>query len=340
MSTASVGGPVGVAEQLLVLLLTDVESSTQHWLREPQRMPAALDVLDVAVEHSMSQFGGEIVRPRGEGDSHFVVFPRASTAVRAAAALQQSLSDAAWPDGMEFRVRIAIHAGEVQRRNGDYAGVAIHHAARLRSAAHGGQVLVSRAIVELLGNGLDDELRFKSLGRHRIRDIPGWAEVFQLCAPSLAASFPPLVTLDTGLPPVTAIVFLDAVGTVRSAEGLTGDEERTVFGRLAELFATNFSACDGQYLKQLGDGCVALFADPDGAVAFARGARSAASRLDVALRSVVHLGRVDFVHEEPIGRSILVAATLLRQAPTDRIALSPTAAALIDQADDFVTLDS
>ena len=76
MSTESVSGPVGVAEQLLVLLLTDVESSTQHWLREPQRMPAALDVLDVAVEHSMSRFGGEIVRPRGEGDSHFVVFPR------------------------------------------------------------------------------------------------------------------------------------------------------------------------------------------------------------------------------------------------------------------------
>ena len=288
----------------------------------------------------MSPFGGEIVRPRGEGDSHFVVFPRPSAAVRAAAALQRSLRNAAWPDGVEFRVRIAIHAGEIQRRNGDYAGVAIHHAARLRSTAHGGQVVVGRAIVELLGNGLEDELRFESLGRHRIRDVPGWTEVFQLCGPSLPASFPSLVTLDTGLPPVTAIVFMDAVGTVRAAERLTHDEQRAVFVRLSELFATNFSACDGQYLKQLGDGCIALFADPQGAVAFARAARSEASRLDVALRSVVHLGRVDFVHEEPIGRSILVAATLLRQAPTDRIALSPTAAALIDPADDLVTLES
>jgi class 3 adenylate cyclase len=105
------------------------------------------------------------------------------------------------------------------------------------------------------------------------------------------------------------------------------------------LFAKNFSECEGQYLKQLGDGCIALFADPDGAVAFARAARSDASRFDVALRSVVHLGRVDFVREEPIGRSLLVAATLLRQAPPARITLSPTAAALIHQADDLVSLE-
>ena len=163
--------------------------------------------------------------------------------------------------------------------------------------------------------------------------------MFQLCGPSLPASFPPLVTLHTGLPPVTAIVFLDAVGTSRTAEGLTPDEERAALGRLAELFAKNFSMCEGQYLKHLGDGCVALFADPECAVAFARAARSDASRFDVALRSIVHLGRVDFIRDEPIGRSILVAAKLLRHAPPDRIALSPAAAALINPADDFVTLE-
>ena len=264
MNTTEVPVPVSNTEQLLVFLLTDVESSTQHWLRHPQRMPAALDVLDAAVGCSVSPFGGEIVRARGEGDSHFVVFSRASAAVRASAKLQRCLQGAAWPSGAEFRVRIAIHAGEVQRRDGDYAGVAIHHAARLRSTAHGGQVVVSRAIVELLGNSLEDELRFEGLGRHRIRDVPGWTEVFQLCGPSLPASFPPLVTLHTGLPPVTAIVFLDAVGTSRTAEGLTPDEERAALGRLAELFAKNFSMCEGQYLKHLGDGCVALFADPEG----------------------------------------------------------------------------
>ena len=218
-----------------------------------------------------------------------------------------------------FGYAIAIHAGEVQRRGSHYAGVAIHHAARLRSTAHGGQVVVSRAIVELLRNGLEDELRFESLGRHRIRDLSDWTEVFQLCGPSLPASFPPLVTLDTGLPPVTAIVFLDAVGTSRASEGLTPNEQRTVFVRLAELFAKNFSASEGQYLKQLGDGCVALFADPDYAVALARVCSIRRRRFDVALRSVVHRGRVDFVHEEPIGTSLLVAATLLRQAPPSHI---------------------
>jgi class 3 adenylate cyclase len=140
MNTTGVPVPGGGAEQILVLLLTDVESSTQHWMRDPERMPAALDVLDVAVERSMSKFGGEIVRVRGEGDSHFVVFARASAAVRAAAALQRGLHEAAWPGAAEFRVRIAIHAGEVQRRDGDYAGVAIHHAARLRSTRTGARL--------------------------------------------------------------------------------------------------------------------------------------------------------------------------------------------------------
>ena len=63
MNTIEVPLPVGDAEQLLVLLLTDVEGSTQHWLRVPRRMPAALDVLDVAVEGAVLPFGGEIVKP-------------------------------------------------------------------------------------------------------------------------------------------------------------------------------------------------------------------------------------------------------------------------------------
>jgi class 3 adenylate cyclase len=201
-----------VVDELRALFLTDVEGSTPLWQREPHRMPSALDLLDEAVDAAVGPFGGHVVRSRGEGDSHFVVFTSATAAVRAAACLQDSLAAAAWP-GEPLRLRIAIHAGEVQPRGHDYAGIAIHHAARLRSAAHGGQVVVSRAVAELVGMKLESGLRLESLGRHRLRDVPGWTEVFQLGRDGACRTFPPFVTLDKGLPPITAIVMLDAVGS-------------------------------------------------------------------------------------------------------------------------------
>jgi class 3 adenylate cyclase len=330
---------VTMSEQLVVLMMTDVEGSSQHWLRNPQLMPAALDLLDLCVEQAVSPFGGEVVKSRGEGDSHFVVFSRASTAVRAAAALQRSLSEAVWPGHVGLRVRVGIHAGEVRRRNDDFYGTAVNYTARLRSTAHGGQVVVSRVIFELARDGLDGELRFEELGRHRIRDVRGWTEIFQLCGPFLMRNFPALVTLDKGLPPITTIVFLDAVAMSKTSDRLSAEGERALFGELTGVIAKTFSDRGGQYLKQLGDGCMALFADPDDAIGFTRDARSRASDLGIALRSVVHLGRVDFAHDEPVGRPLRVAATLLRRATPECIALSRAAAAIISEADDLITLD-
>jgi class 3 adenylate cyclase len=326
-----------VADELRVLFLTDVEGSTRHWQRDPEHMPGALDILDRAVDDAVLPFGGEVVRSRGEGDSHFVVFPTASAAVRSAAVLQPCLSEAAWP-GSPLDVRIAIHAGEVQRRYHDWAGIAIAHTARLRAAAHGGQVVASRAIVELVGKGFD-ELRLESLGRHRIRDLAGWTEVFQLYGPRLRTTFPPLVTLDTGLPPIATIVFLDTVGSSGVIKRLGRTETRRLLGLLIELLASSFSASDGQYLKLQGDGCFALFADPEAAVAFVRSASADARTLGLRLRSVVHVGRVEFVRDEPVGRAIFAAAELEKRAPPDQIAVSRAAAALIDDADDLVILD-
>jgi class 3 adenylate cyclase len=326
-----------VVDELRVLFLTDVEGSTVHWQRETDLMPTALDILDSAVDDAVVPYGGEVVRSRGEGDSHFVVFPTASAAVRAAAVLQPSLSNAAWP-GSPLHVRVAIHAGEVHRRYADWAGIAIAHAARLRSAAHGGQVVVSRAVVELVGEGLD-ELRFDSLGRHRIRDLPGWTELFQLRGPGLRTTFPPLVTLDTGLPPIATIVFLDAVGSGELTKKLGRAETRRLIGQLVEILASTFSASGGQYLKITGDGCLGLFADPEAAVAFARAASSDARALGLRLRSLLHVGRVEFVRDEPVGRAIFADAQLEKQAPPDCIAVTRTAAALIGDADDIVILD-
>jgi len=324
---------------LAVVLLTDVEGSSQLWRHYGSVMTTVLDSLDAIVEREVSRGGGTVVKARGEGDSHFVVFGLASAAVCAAAALQRALLDATWPRGLALGVRAAIHAGEVYARDGDYVGTPVNHAARLRSTAHGGQVVVSRAIVELAGGIGEQDLWFRPLGRHQLRDVPGWTEVFQLCGPGLPDAFPPLSTVDTGIPPVAAVVFLDVVGATEASEGHGPDGDVAFLGQLGALFKSAFTASGGQYLKLLGDGCLALFADPESALRFVRAARADALALNVSLRGVIHLGRVEFVGEEPAGRSLQVAAKLLRRAPPDRVGLTRVAAMVLGESEDAVTLD-
>ena len=334
MNTASAD-----ADQLVALMLTDIEGSTRLWREYPDDMPLALTMLDDVMEQATAPYRGEIVKSRGEGDSHFVAFRLPSAAVRSASALQRLLPEVSWPDSMDLRVRVAIHLGEVHARDGDYFGVPITIAARLRSSAHGGQVVVTRAIVDLAGTVADDGLGFTSLGRHQIRDLPGWTEVFQLRGPGLPAEFPPLATINTGLPPVAAVVFLDAVGAAAAAASLGVEGERELFGAFHALFAASFAECRGEYLKQFGDGCLALFADPQDALEFVRKARAGADRMEMSLRSVLHLGRVEFVQDEPMSRAVVTASKLLKNAPTDRVGLTPVAAMMLGDHEDTTIVE-
>ncbi|HEU4603909.1 MAG TPA: adenylate/guanylate cyclase domain-containing protein, partial [Steroidobacteraceae bacterium] len=121
--------------EIVVLMLTDVESSTRLWQHHAEHMPAALAQLDQSVLESVAAHHGTLEPERGEGDSHFASFRLASDAVRAAVDLQRRLLETAQPGGIQLRVRIALHAGEVQHSGADYAGVAVNRAARLRSTA-------------------------------------------------------------------------------------------------------------------------------------------------------------------------------------------------------------
>ena len=319
--------------RLLVLCLTDVEGSSPLWRDHPAHMPAVLDGLDAVVAESATGNGGHVVKARGEGDSHFVVFPTVSGAMRAAAATQRVLAQARWPEDIELRIRIALYAGELHGRAGDFVGTAVNRAARLRSVAHGGQIVATAAVADLAGDTPDDRLCFESLGRHRIRDCAGWTEVFQLCGPGLPHDFPPLVTLDTGLPPIATIVMLDVVNARRAAG--VGNHHQLMCA-LAALFADAFAATDGQYLKQLGDGCLALFADPDRALAFTRTTRAEAKALRLELRGAIHLGRVEFAHHEPIGPAIYATSKLLRSAPADHVVCSEAAMSMLPPLEDLV----
>ena len=129
----------------VTILFTDVEGSTRLWEQSPAAMGEALARHDALIEGIVEHHGGALVRPRGEGDSRFAVFARASDAVAAAAEVQRALHAEPWPTPTPLRVRAALHTGDAELRQGDYYGTAVNRCARLRAAAHGGQALLSSA---------------------------------------------------------------------------------------------------------------------------------------------------------------------------------------------------
>jgi predicted ATPase/class 3 adenylate cyclase len=173
-------------------LFTDVEGSTRAWEQTPDAMERALALHDEILRRSIGEHGGYVFSTAG--DAFAAAFARPSDAVSAAADVQAALGHASWPDGLALRVRIGVHTGEAVERDGDYFGPALNRAARIMSAGHGGQVLVSEATAALL-----PDVKIIDLGEHRLRDLLAPARLFQLGA----ESFPPLRVLDvarTNLP--------------------------------------------------------------------------------------------------------------------------------------------
>ena len=104
----------------VTFLLTDVEGSTALWEEAPEAMRAALARHDALFEAAMTEHGGVHIRPRGEDDSHFAVFPSASGAVAAAIAIQRAFAAEPWPTPRPITVRMGLHTGEAELRDGDY----------------------------------------------------------------------------------------------------------------------------------------------------------------------------------------------------------------------------
>ncbi len=181
----------------VTFLLSDVQSSVRLWRQYPDGMRQACARHDEIIDRITVAENGHVVRPRGEGDSRFVVFSRASDALTAAATIQRALHDETWVMPEPLLVRMAIHTGEADLRNGDYYGTAINRCARLRDVAHGGQVVVSSTTAMLARESMPPDLGLRSLGRHRLRDLPEPDEVFQLTHAGLPAEFPPLKSLST-----------------------------------------------------------------------------------------------------------------------------------------------
>ena len=133
----------------VTLVFTDIEGSTSLLTMLGERYADLLHSHRRVLRAAFEEHGG--VEVGTEGDSFFVAFPSAADAVAAAVDLQRGLAAATWPDDVQVRVRVGVHSGRPAVVAGDYIGLDVHRAARIMSAAHGGQVVVSQTTVDADG---------------------------------------------------------------------------------------------------------------------------------------------------------------------------------------------
>jgi predicted ATPase/class 3 adenylate cyclase len=178
----------------VTFLFTDLEGSTRLWDEHPDTMRDALARHDAILRDAVESQHGAIVKSTGDGIH--AVFASAHDAVGAAVTAQRALGTESWSVPSPIKVRMGLHTGEAEHRDGDYYGTATNRAARIMSVAHGGQVLVTLSTEELLSDSLPDGVTLRDLGEHRLRDLSRPDRVFQISASGLREDFPPIRSLD------------------------------------------------------------------------------------------------------------------------------------------------
>jgi class 3 adenylate cyclase len=181
----------------VTFLFSDIEGSTRLLRELGERWEEALAAHNRILRDAFAEAGGREVDR--QGDAFFAVFPQARSAVAAAASAQRTLASEQWPEGAQLRVRMGVHTGEPSVGGEGYLGVDVVRAARICSAAHGGQVLVSETTHALVGGK-----ELKDLGVHHLKDMEHPERLFQLELPDLPGEFAAPRTLDRpeAAPPV------------------------------------------------------------------------------------------------------------------------------------------
>ncbi len=180
----------------VTFLFTDIEGSTQLLQQGGERYPSLLEEYRSLVRLAIQKNGGHEVDT--QGDAFFVAFACATDAICAAVEMQRTLASHAWPEGVLVCVRIGLHTGEPQRASDGYMRLDVHHAARIMSVGHGGQILLSQTTRDLVEHDVPQGVRLRDLGEHRLKDLQRPSRLFQLVMADLPADFPPLRTLDIG----------------------------------------------------------------------------------------------------------------------------------------------
>jgi len=318
----------------VTFLFTDLEGSTRLWEQLPDAMRGALARHDEILRDAVEKRGGVVVKTTGDG--LHAAFLTAQDAVVAAVDAQRAIGEEPWALPEPLRVRMGLHTGEADQREGDYFGTSVNRAARVSAAAHGGQILVSHVTEELVRDQLPEDLHLEDLGEHHLRDLARPERVFQVGGPGLTREFPPLRTsarVPTNLPtPPTELIGRD-VEVDAVADELHRHRLVTITGvggmgktRLAVEVAASLASehPDGVWFVDLApalDG-----GDVVRAVATAMGATGAASSADALLghlaerRTLLVLDNCEHVIDAvaQLTEAILARAPEVRMLATSR----------------------
>ncbi|MCI0695382.1 tetratricopeptide repeat protein, partial [candidate division KSB1 bacterium] len=178
----------------VTFLFSDIEGSTQLLHRLGDQYAQALEEQRVIMRAAFQQFEGYEIDTAGDG--FFVAFSRAQDGVAAAITAQRQLARQQWPEDETLRVRMALHTGEPVAIATSYVGMDVHRAARLCSAGHGGQILISATTRHLVADNLPADVTLRDLGEHRLKDLQNAEHIYQVAVPDLPGDFPSLKTLN------------------------------------------------------------------------------------------------------------------------------------------------
>ena len=175
----------------VTFLFSDIEGSTRLLERLGDRYGGMLGEHRRILRTHLGEAGGQEIDT--QGDALFFSFPRAKEAVAGAVVAQRDLSAHEWPDGVAVKTRMGLHTGEPTVGEEGYVGMDVVRAARICSAGHGGQILISETTRALIGNNVPDGVAVRDLGEAHLKDIQH-ERIFELALVERAGEFPPLKT--------------------------------------------------------------------------------------------------------------------------------------------------
>jgi class 3 adenylate cyclase len=203
----------GLPGGTVTFLFSDIEGSTELMRALGEGWAQAHADHRRLLREAFRRAGGSEVDT--QGDALFAVFPRARAALDAAASAQRALHAHAWPGGREVRVRMGIHTGEPTVGEEGYLGLDVVRGARICSAAHGGQVLVSETTRALVRGDEPEGVELRDLGDHHLKDVGHPERLYQLVASGLATDFPAPRSLDSESAPPVPVPALDVAARER-----------------------------------------------------------------------------------------------------------------------------
>jgi class 3 adenylate cyclase len=320
----------------LTVLHTDIENSTLLTVHLGGHYPEVLATHCALLRAAFVAYEGCEVDT--QGDSFFVVFPRATQAVAAAVAIQRTLAASAWPEGGAVRVRIGMHTGEPIRTAAGYTGLDVIRGARIKEAGHGGQVLLSKATAALIEDALIEGLSLRDLGAHRLKGLPRPERIFQLIIPDLPVDFPPLQSLDTrgrarpGPAPgrvLTTVLFVDIAGAMERLVALGDRRWLEVQAQYTALVRQELARHGGEEVNIVGDQTLAVFDSTAAAIRCGYAIRDGVQGLGMAVRVGIHAGEVEYDDRIISGLTVFTGIRITGVAQPGEVLVSNTVKELV-----------